>query len=428
MPHLYPLPLQGVGGEDIEALPSYVLRLATAHGVSLHQMMGHLVQCSVGAGHPRPPALQASQPAALIRPNTVTAWLVETLSALEAAPIETLRTATLLPLREALSRSLRDFSSMLRWCPLCIEEQVRANQPAHFKLVWLLNDVTVCHHHRLPLRQTCRRCRKPLNSCGRWPSLAACVHCQAPLSLLAKRDSRVLDPQNAAPDLVRLIAQMAAAPMARLPAHAVAQALCKVFDAVVNTPEEIDRFRKLTYDDCLRYASSSEPMTLRTARRIAYFLEIPIYDLLRGGEETSRAFGFALQRDLPHTMRLHRTAPSPTRAALTEKIDQWHEREPVSLRQIAREIGTSTGALRYHCPKQAAVLTARWRQHLRQVRDQQRHAAMLATWTEIAHWELRYAEPMTRKGLLRIVRQKTKLPKHLLRKALAALYPLQPSD
>lgn len=86
-------------------------------------------------------------------------------------------------------------------------------------------------------------------------------------------------------------------------------------------------------------------------------------------------------------------------------------------------MGVSTGALRYQCPDQVATISSRWKKKIREERDIKMKNAKLFVWTEIAHWDFRQKTPMSRKALMRIVRNNSTLPKHLLRQAIAELYP-----
>ncbi|QBH00943.1 TniQ family protein [Xanthomonas oryzae] len=428
MPRLYPLPLQGLGTEDVEALPSYLVRLAAAHGVSVHQLFAHLAPDASEDRVNAHRTLQATSLAALVRANATTDLLAQTLANIGVEKINALRSATFLPLREVLNRSMRGFSKELRWCPACLQEQMRSDTPVYFKLAWLLQDVKACRHHRMRLREVCRRCRKSLDGKSRWASLAKCCHCEAALFQMRRTDRIVLDPQATAPDLILLIADMAAAPSSVFPPHGVSSYLRKLLDLAVNTRHEIDLFRSLPYEECLRYASDNEPITLGTARRLAYYLEVPIFNLLLGGEGANRSFGFAFKRPLPVWLARPHRSRSPHRDRLQSQLSEWLEKPPLPLARIAKRMGISTGALRYQCPDQVAMIASRWKQKAKEDRESKMKAAKLTIWTEIAHWDCRHKTPMSRKALMRVVREKSSLPKHILRRAIVELYPSESSE
>jgi len=422
MPSLYPLALRGAGTEDIEALPSYLIRLATTHGVSVHQLLLHLAVGSPPEHVNAHRTLQAADLPTLIRANATTEFLVQLLADSQVEHIETLRSATLLPLRQALNRSTRDFSQQLRWCPACFQEQVRDGDQAYFKLIWLLRDVKACRHHHMYLKDECQQCSKPLDSKSRWPSAAYCCHCEVPLFRMTKRDRVVLDSQAAALDLVLLIADMVVAPNATFPPHGVSRYLRRLLDVAANTRQEIDLYRSIPYEECWRYTSDSEPITLRTARRIAYRLEVPIYPLLLGGDAVNKSFGFAFERPLPFWLTRPNRAHAPNREWLRSSLLKWLKKPPRSLAQIATQLGVSGGALRYQCPDLVAEITSRWKQMMKEKRESKRKAAVSMVEMEISQWDLRHSIPISRKALLRVVREQSNLPKYLVRQVVAKLY------
>lgn len=403
--------------------PALLVRLAAAHGVSVHQLFAHLAPDASEERVNAHRTLQATGLAAFVRANATTDLLVQTLANIGVEKLDALRSATFLPLREVLNRSMRGFSKEFRWCPACLQEQMRSDTPSYFKLAWLLQDVKACRHHRMRLREVCRRCRKPLDGKSRWASLANCCSCKAPLFQMRRTDRIVLDPQATAPDLILLIADMAAAPSSVFPPHGVSSYLRKLLDLAVNTRHEIDLFRSLPYEECLRYASDNEPITLGTARRLAYYLEVPIFNLLLGGEGANRSFGFAFKRPLPVWLARPHRSRSPHQHRLQSQLSEWLEKPPLPLARIARLMGVSTGSLRYQCPDQVAIISSRWKKKVRDARDLKIKNAKLLVWTEIAHWDFRQKAPMSRKALMRIVRNNSDLPKHLLRKAISELYP-----
>jgi len=423
---LYPLSLQGAGTEDIEALPSYVVRLAAAHGVSVHQFLLHLASRAPPEHANAFRTLEVADLPSLVRANTTTEFLVQVLADSHVEQIETLGSATLLPLRHVLNRAAGYFSKQFRWCPACFDEQMRSGDPAYFKLSWLLRDIKACRHHRLQLKERCRKCNKPLNLKSRWLSVAHCCHCEASLFHMTKRDRIVLDPHAAAPDLLLLIADMVATPENVFPPRGVSRYLRGLLDVAANTKQEIDLFRSISYEECWRYASDDEPVTLRTARRLAYYLEVPIYHLLLGGDATSRSFGFAFKHPLPSWMTRPHRLHSPNREWLQSSLSSWLKKSPRSLRYIAKQLGVSVGAMRYQCPNLVATIAARRKQKIKEDRENKQRSAVMMVCTEISHWNLHHRAPISRKALLRAIRQKSTLPKHILRRAIAELLPAEP--
>jgi len=176
---LYGLPPIGSGTEDIESATGYISRLALAHcvpvGVLIRDEMSPLLS-SIGIGG---------------RPSTSLTWKIahamngvgemarETVTRLEALTgLTDLRFLTMAPWSAAIPpRSL--LRRKRAWCTHCYRMWAQEQAENYDPLIWAIDAVTVCLHHRQPLRT---RCANP--SCGRpQPVLAFnarpgfCVHC-----------------------------------------------------------------------------------------------------------------------------------------------------------------------------------------------------------------------------------------------------------
>ena len=423
--NLFPLAVQGAETEDVESLSSYLLRLAALHGVTTSQLLAHLSGFAPRSSIASYRSLQATPSALFIRANKTTELLVNSLADTNVEAIDVLRSTTFLPLGGALKRSMGEFSRYLRWCPACMSEQLRDGVPPHFKLSWLLNDIKACRHHRLLLRMQCPKCKREQDSMARWRSLSECCHCGAPLSSIGRRDRIVLDPLGTAPDLLLLIAQMAMKPLATFPSGAIQAYLHRLLSNAAADASEIELFRSVPYEKCLRYASSTEPVTLRTARQIAYYLEVPIYDLLSGARGTSRSFGFSFKRSTPLSRSQRKSPRAKQRDQLRRKLQPWCRRTPRSLAYIARRIGVSTGALRYHCPDISKRLIERRVQYLIEEKERKRALAKKSVTDAIEAWSIGSQRPISRKGLLKkIPWQRIGIPKRTMLSAIESAVPV----
>jgi len=192
---LYRLEPIGIGTPEVESLSSYLNRLAQAHCVMVttlitHELLPRLGVLAPPRAHPAPTPPRgggrglgqhlARQINGLGR---IAATWVEGLEALTGR--RDLRFLTLLTWRAVLpTRHL--FAPRLRWCPACFEDQRTTGHPRYMPLVWTLNPVTVCVHHRQPFQSHCPVCHQPLvafsgrsrpgycSRCGAW--LGAAEH------------------------------------------------------------------------------------------------------------------------------------------------------------------------------------------------------------------------------------------------------------
>ncbi|MDE2342189.1 MAG: hypothetical protein KGL63_02150, partial [Betaproteobacteria bacterium] len=92
--------------------------------------------------------------------------------------------------------------------------------------------------------------------------------------------------------------------------------------------------------------------------------------------------------------------------------------EPLSLREIARRLNVSVGAMRYHAPLPVAKLAERYKRHQRIVRLEKQSAAARAVLDGIRKWHLDETAPIGNKALLKQLMKNTGLPKEVLRKAI----------
>ncbi|MGY0799922.1 hypothetical protein ACW7G0_12825 [Lysobacter sp. A286] len=270
---------------------------------------------------------------------------------------------------------------------------------------------------------------------NRWASFTACQHCAARLDRVSVDDVIEPDPQSAAPDLVRFVADLVHR-SSPFPEGAVNRYVDKLFNEAWASERELALWEKLPRDDCLRYASASEPVTLPAARRIAYLLEVPICELLEGEPPSIRSFGFAAEQSLPQPMLPSKRGPKVDTKAIEEYLLATLDAgAPTSLRQAARNIGTTVGAMRYHFPGLVNRLSLFCKAHLAAELNRKKVRAREATFSGIHTWRLRHTEPLSRKGLLADLMKETGLPKNVLREAilqwwlpaLTALEPQEPS-
>ena len=94
---------------------------------------------------------------------------------------------------------------------------------------------------------------------------------------------------------------------------------------------------------------------------------------------------------------------------------------PVSLREVARQLRVSVGALRYHAPMVASKLVERSERYRRTTQAQKDDAVIRAVLDGVRSWSAESVTPIAKKPLLRMLRKKTGLPKEKLRKAIQRL-------
>jgi len=171
----FPLIPQGLGTEDIEALDSYVLRLATEHGVSecqFHRLLAWWWNHAKADGQH-----------SLGRHVTYVSKIgygkdVDTLvQALESGTgILGLSSLTLAAFRDVCGVHVGSFGrSVHYWCPACLREQMQQGLPIYEKLAWRLKAISRCTTHQIALESSCPWCkRNQLRHVDTWPQCSDC--------------------------------------------------------------------------------------------------------------------------------------------------------------------------------------------------------------------------------------------------------------
>lgn len=413
---LLPLKMLGMGTPDVEALPSYFVRLASGHGITT----GHLLRLLLAddKGDALAAGVQSQPFAGLVRPNATTLRVLERSSRYVVESLETLNHGTFIYLLSALKRSPNTYSRSIRWCPGCLAEQEIEHGAPYLKLVWFLKEVKACGIHRIQLRDRCPTCQRSAHPMKRWRSIAVCQHCAAPLNKVCANDVLQLNSEAAAPDLLTFVGSLVSRNKP-FPEGATNRYVNHVFNEAWASQREGELWDRLPRDDCIRYAAPNEPVTLLAARRIAYLLEVPLYALLEGNLPSVQSFGFATEQPLPEQMRRgQRRCRVDTRRMEEGLRVALEARPPISLRRVAREIGATVGAMRYHFPGLVSRLSLAWSAHLTSELHRKRIQAREATFHGIRTWRERHTKPLSRKGLLQDLLYETGIPKNVLREAI----------
>jgi hypothetical protein len=363
-------------------------------------------------------ALHGSWLAALVRPNETTAAAVELIARSGSESIFVLRRSNFGFLHPAVARTPRGFSSAFRWCPACLREQLLDWGHSYLKLIWFAEQVQACHEHHLALRSACPHCGHVPKLPRGWATFEICEFCEGRLDKVSADDVKMTDPDDTAPDLIALVAEIATA-SDPFPAGAANNCVAEMLDRAWRSEREGELWRRLPRDECLRYACDGEPISLAVARRLAYRLEMSIAELLRGGANASLSFNFAVSCPLPKSMCSAHRAGLIDSAALVRQLHVYIDDDaPPSLREIARRIGVSVGALRHHAPAIVKRLADSRRSHLQSARRAKKQAALVAVRNVVRHWPKLHSNPIARKSLLKSLMKETGLPKELLRKTI----------
>lgn len=417
--YLFSLPLRGVGSVEVESLPSYLCRLSAAHSASVRDVIEHAFLWLRRSGQEVEMPFVTRSPERLgyyVRPNSTTRLLVEALAA--ATQRRELRCGTFLALEQALDRCMGTFDGSLRWCPMCVREFAASSDEGYFKLQWQLADVMRCVIHGVPLANTCPHCGVHQNGSARRTDCVHCVRCEQPLCQSSDVASAPGSWRVEAADLIAVVDEISSDAELAYPADGCRRLLSELFDRVWGQEQELKLWKIVPRDECLAIIDGTLPVTLKTARRLAYRLGIRLPDLMAGVLAPTTSLLDASWTDkLPSSMRPRRRAARRDREFLMGRLeDALHcarKGQPVSLRHVAIDLGVSTGCLSYHFPLLARELLSlhrRWREEERRRKSLEARSVVLKYIAERA-----MDGSVSRKGMLRTLRAETGLPKEVLR-------------
>lgn len=423
MAWLFHLEINNRGTFEVEALSSYIVRLARAHAVAPGLLLSSTFERSTSAGARYTSGALRAPISDLVRPNRTTEAVLESLASGLDCEVSALEQTTFVSMIDALDRPLRTFSSRLRWCPACIGEQRAAGEDPYYQLAWQALAMESCIRHRVRLRDRCFYCGASQDSFRHRASLGECVRCGERLDVTTRADL-CESPQSL--EIASLVRHFAERPGFRFPAKGVCRAVRALLDEAWRNDDERELYRIVPRDECVRFADAHEPITLPSALRIAFRLNVPLPALLSGKlEGTNRSILENAEEALPHTIapisRQRLAATEVLRRRLNRVLDE--ATSPLPLRDVARKVGVSVGALRYRFPAEARAIVDAHRTEIQRQRTKKLACCRVSVRRQIKNWNSTETKPISRKGLLVALRGSTDLPKNLLRGEIARCIP-----
>jgi hypothetical protein len=423
---LLPLRPIGLGGAEIEALPSYLQRLGSAHGLTSGQLIGRLASRHSAAITQSLGAFCNVAIIQFLRPNDTTESLVAAMAEATGLDSPLLRSMTFLPLRQALDRPLSTFAPSFRWCPLCFADADSLGQEPYFKLSWQLLGMQGCALHGAPLRERCPSCDSKQRGTWRPSSISVCQACKLSLSLPLSTEKPLSDPMYLGSDLVELVRHIGSTPGFLFPADGVSKVVSDLYDSAWQAEREADLWKKIPRDECIRFHDRTEPITLLSARRVAFRLDVPLVDLLLGeSQNVCRSFCFGADFPLPNPIRPKSRHRIGNLAEVRRRFIEFATVEiepPISLLESATKLGVSTGALRYHFPQEVAEIGLRMAQFRAREAARKTQNIRKVVLDTIVQWPADLQVPLSKKAVLRILLEATELPKHGLRMEISHVF------
>lgn len=414
---LFSLDPIGIGTPEAESLPSYLHRLSRIHGVSIGQLLEGIERFS---GRSQAPYRNSPLLAAFVRPNGTTQALVEDLE--KVTNQKDLAALTLLPIMSCVARDMKCYSKDMRWCGTCLAEQSAASGESYYKLIWQFADLESCHLHGQTIEKTCAWCGSHQNTLKARRDAAWCQKCGRQL---ADNQSRVSDNstswKNDAFDLCHLVADLKTYLGETLESTAPVRFIDSVFDYYWFSQKEMELYAKVDQHEMLNILHENAPITLRTLRKFAYQLGLPIDSLLRGPDAPYEPSLDLRDTYKPAQLRRERRRRHDHVSVLKRiKSVMEEERPGLSLEQLAKESEVSVGYIADRLPHIKRKVVEDRTQFLVQEKSRKNQEALAAAFAYLARDQRLFI--MSRKKALKVLINETGLPKNVLRNAIKVAF------
>lgn len=426
---LFPIKLQGAGTAEVESFPSYIHRCAVDHGVYVGELLRHVnraarddcEQPEVPKWPELPHYLLVPE---MVRPSRTTSMLV---NFFERSTHQPLKQTTFWYMDGVLGRSADEVAKSFRWCPECIWEMEQTGQEPYFKLIWHLSAVTECPIHGSPFMTKCPSCSQTQDSYVRRQPIHICTSCneslsnrEAPLS----RDDIVKSWHRQGKDLVRLMEDLGNMEELEFPQDGVRRSLQLVFDHYWREDREEDMYSVLGRDPLVGILHSDRPVSLKIARRFAYRLGLSLHELMSGqAHQTSAVMNSSWVCQLAPAFLEPKQKQPKNHQAVIRRISEIRRKShtPLPLYRVAEQAGVSVGYLEYRYPGLVRDIVDTHRRHSEQDRQKTIQRAQSVAMRFFVDERFRSVQ-VSRKQAYRVLREETKLPKFVLRKAIQDAY------
>lgn len=176
--HLLPISPQGAHSENIESLPSLLLRLSWHHAISPAVLADYLrARGNASAASDLEIPVSRSRGydfARLLLTNGRTGEVLEGLR--KTYGHEDFRACTMYALKGFDAHLAGQFRHTLGWCPHCLREDADSGRTPYFRLLWSLRGYAACHIHECAIEGRCASCSAKQSSWS-YRELSACWKC-----------------------------------------------------------------------------------------------------------------------------------------------------------------------------------------------------------------------------------------------------------
>lgn len=411
---------------EVESFPSYLHRIAYIHGVYVGELLRYSYayamrnniihhDCSL------PNYITVPE---LIRPNKVTTMLLDLFHQLTDQDMER---GVFWVLNNCLGRSAGEIVEGFRWCPECFSEILNMGDEAYFKLIWHLTAINACPIHRTPLITECEFCGCTQISYIKNRAIGFCQDCGKSLSKRKKklRPINIISSwEDIGLDIVELFKDIASLQPNSLPTDGIHKSIEDIFDYYWKVNREDEFYNSLSRDELLAIVYKQTPVSLKSARRIAYRLGIALCALLSGdAAKTSNMLDHEQFCTLPpgYLEASKKTKKDHVFILNRIKVELKNSKTPPSLKRLAKQVCVSIGYLEYRHPVLVANVVDRYQAYCEEMMLKKLHKAQSSA-LDFFLSEKYNSQTKSRKQAYRVLRAETGLPKHILKRAIHTAY------
>ncbi len=423
MAYLFPVKMRGLGTPDVEAFSSYIQRLALAHGVTAGRLLN---QCFAWHKTQNPqfyevaPAPSAGKLPIYVRPNYTT---VETLEVIGCATgYSNLTCGTFASLREVVLRMAQGFADSFRWCPVCMLEFEKMEDPGYFKLLWHLEAITHCPTHCVELVSVCKKCGSRQGFLKTRYDCVKCQQCQASLGWHPNSKDISHSWSINGSDLIELVTMIASDHNLIFPAAGARNVISLLMLREWSKCRSVDFYREVQ-KECHSVFMETAGISFRSIRTLSLLSGIRIPDLLLGKiSESSGVLCPTWIKNLPKDLRSKKRDKhnhDKIINKITQALSKSKATKPPALQEIANFAGVSTGYLQYrHRVLSNEIISAHQAWQKEQQAKKRRRSRELA----LKFFTGEEGDKRSRKEVFRKIRSETGLPKNVLREEINSVY------
>jgi len=387
---LYHLPPEGLGTPESESLTSYVVRLATAHRVSVRSLVVTEIRPQLGPTAERATYLNRlvmfwRRDSATLNgtSGTAQAWVraLQTLTArTDLAGLTMLHWAQVVA-AVGLVRLTRV------WCPACYHDQQQGSGTIYDLLLWALAPVTWCVQHRCRLVDRCPRCNCTQPTLAGHGRPGCCSHCGYWLGAPPDK-TRPIEVEEATPWewwLTQAVGSLvAAAPGAGPPPQRdqIAQVVNALMDRMPwGRGAPLARLMHLTESVVSAWSHGRQVPQLESMARLSACLGRLPAEMLAETDIPAMVWRTYMAECLAPPQRMRRSYQRRDWDAIQKAVESLHAAEetpPPALCEVGQRLGIAVSQLRVRFPLLCRVFSNR-HQAYSHAQSQQRQADVIAT-------------------------------------------------